>query len=240
MLRVGEVGSTNDIARVVADAGGPEGAVVVADVQTRGRGRLGRAWVSPPGGFWCSVLLRPPGHPGWGLLSLAVGIAVAEAVEAIAPVHVGIKWPNDIMVGDRKVGGILLEGTGGALIVGIGINLNVANEVMPQEVAARATSLHLAAGRPVDDRALLQLLLDGLAHWYGRWAAGDAAVREAWANRDVTRGTRVAVGGPGPTIEGIAEGVDADGALLVRVAGGEIRRVIAGDLIPAGRATGAG
>jgi BirA family biotin operon repressor/biotin-[acetyl-CoA-carboxylase] ligase len=236
IIRLGEVGSTNDVARLLAESRAAEGAVVVAEIQAHGRGRLGRTWVSPPGGLWCSVLLRPPEPTGWGLLSLAVGVAVAEASEAVAPIRLGIRWPNDIMFGERKVGGVLIEGVGLALVAGIGLNVNVVRESMPEEIAARATSLHLAAGRAVDRQALLRALLLRLAYWYGRWTAGDAAVREAWTSRDVTRGTRVAVEGPGPAVSGTAEGVDADGALLVRIAGGEIRRVVAGDLIPAGPA----
>ncbi len=238
IVRLGEVGSTNDVARLLADAGIPEGAVVVSDTQTHGRGRVRRPWASPYGGLWCSVLLRPAGRPGLGRLSLAIGVAVAEAVETVVPVQVALKWPNDVVIGERKVCGILSENAGDALIVGIGINANVPVETMPPEVAARATSLHLAAGRTVDRSVLLEALLDRLAHWYDRWAAGDDAVLEGWIRRDVTQGTRVTVGGPGSTIEGIAEGVDVDGALRLRLASGDVRRVLAGDVIPTDETAG--
>ncbi len=234
MVRLGEVGSTNEVARLFADAGVPEGAVIVSDTQTRGRGRLGRPWASPHGGLWCSVLLRPAGPPEPGRLSLAVGVAAAEAIEAVAPVRVGLKWPNDAMIGERKVCGILSESAGDAVVVGIGINANVPVETMPPDVAASATSLHLAVGRTIGLSVLLEALLDRLAHWYGRWAAGDDAVLETWTRRDVTRGTRVTVGRPGAAVEGIADGIDADGALRLRLADGEVRRVFAGDLIPTG------
>jgi len=230
MVRLGEVGSTNDVARALADAGVPEGAVVVADVQTQGRGRLGRVWLSPQGGLWCSMLLRPPARSAWGRLSLAVGVAASEAIEATVPLRTGIRWPNDVVLGERKACGILIEGAGGAVVVGIGINVNVPVEKMPQEVAARATSLHLAAGHPVDRETVLRALLDRFARWHGLWTAGDDAVLEAWRRRDVTRRTRVVVDGPGPRVEGIAEGVDDDGALRVRLDSGVIQRVVAGDL----------
>jgi BirA family biotin operon repressor/biotin-[acetyl-CoA-carboxylase] ligase len=234
MVRFGEVGSTNDAARLLASAGVSEGAVVVSDTQTRGRGRLGRPWASPPGGLWCSVLLRPAGGPELGLLGLAIGVAVAEAVEAVAPVRVGLKWPNDAMIGERKVCGILSERAGDALVVGIGINANVTAETMPPAVAASATSLHLAVGRTIDLSVLLEALLGRLGCWYDRWAVGDDAVLQAWTRRDVTRGTHVTVDGPGSVVRGIADGIDADGALRLRLADGDIRRVFAGDLIPTG------
>ncbi len=234
MVRLGEVGSTNDAARLLAGAGVPEGAVVVSDTQTRGRGRLGRPWASPPGGLWCSVLLRPAGGPELGRLSLAVGIAAAEAVEAVAPVRVGLKWPNDAMIGKRKVCGILSERAGDALVVGIGINANVTAETLPPAVAASATSLHVALGRTIDLSVLLEALLGRLAYWYDRWADGDDAVVQIWTRRDVTRGIYVTVGGPGAAVCGIADGIDADGALRLRLEDGDIRRVFAGDLIPTG------
>ncbi len=230
MIRIAEIGSTNDVARALADAGVPEGAVVVAEVQTQGRGRLGRSWFSPEGGLWCSVLLRPQARSAWGRLSLAAAVAASEAIEATVPLRTGIRWPNDVVIGERKACGILIEGTGGAVVVGIGINVNVPVETLPPEVAAHATSLHLAAGHPVDRETILRALLGSLARWYGLWDAGDDAVLEAWRRRDVTRGTHVIVDGPGPRVEGVAVGVDDDGALRVRLESGVVQRVVAGDL----------
>lgn len=230
LIRLGAVGSTNDLARRLAETAAPEGTVVVADCQTHGRGRLGRPWASPLGGLWCSVVLRPAGARASAGLSLAVAVAAAEAIEAVASVQVDIRWPNDLLVAGRKVGGLLLEGVGGGVIVGIGINANVPSEALPADVAARATSLHLAAGRPVDREALLEAVLGRLGHWYGVWATDRAAVLAAWARRDLLRGAPVRVGPPGRTVEGTADGVDDDGALRVRLATGEVQRVVAGDV----------
>jgi BirA family transcriptional regulator, biotin operon repressor / biotin---[acetyl-CoA-carboxylase] ligase len=242
LVWLGEVRSTNDVARLIAAAGGPEGAVVVADRQTHGRGRLGRAWSSPPGGLWCSILLRPTGTSAgaptgastWGRISLTIAVAVAEAVEAELGLRVGIRWPNDLLVGDRKVCGILIEATSsGALIVGIGLNVHVDIQHLPAPVAARATSLHLATGRSHDRRLLLAAMLARLAHWYEEWRSGSLAVLDAWAARDVMQGTRVSVGAGGPNIEGVAAGVDDDGALLVVRSDGSVARVVAGDPVSA-------
>lgn len=239
IVRIGEVESTNDVARVLALAGVPEGAVVVARRQTRGRGRWGRAWAAPPGGVWCSVLLRPTATHPWGLLSLAVAVGAAEAIEKTTGVKTGIRWPNDLVVDGRKVAGVLLEGAGDAVIVGIGINANVPLDALPEDVAPRATSLHLATGQPVDSDGLREAVVGRLMHWYRIWSAGGRGTTEAWRRRDVSRGTRVTAGSPGRTVEGIAEGIDGDGALLLRLASGEIRRVLTGDLIPASGARGA-
>lgn len=238
LVWLAEVASTNDVARLIAAAGGREGAVVVADRQTHGRGRLGRAWSSPFGGLWCSVVLRPTtagagaaaGASTWGRLSLAAAVAVAEAVEAETDVRVGIRWPNDLVVGDRKVCGILIEATSsGALIVGIGLNVSVDVERLPSAVAARAASLHRLTGRSLDRRVLLAAVLERLTIWYARWREASLTVLDAWAARDVMVGTRVSIGAGGPAVEGVAAGVDRDGALLVVRADGTVARVIAGD-----------
>lgn len=231
LVWVGELGSTNDLARLLVGAGCPEGAVVVADRQTHGRGRQGRAWASPVGGLWCSVFLRPSADSPRGLLSLAVAVAVAETVEQFVPEPAGIRWPNDVEIAGRKVAGVLIEATGAAVVVGVGINVSIELQVMPPEVAARAGSLHLIAGRPIERRAVLDALLARLADWYSGWAAGGEAVSDAWSSRDLLRGKPVAILHSGPAIEGIAEGIDGEGALRIRTATGAIRQVVAGDVL---------
>ncbi|MDI6771809.1 MAG: biotin--[acetyl-CoA-carboxylase] ligase [bacterium] len=230
LVWVGELGSTNDLARLLVGAGCPEGAVVVADRQTRGRGRQGRAWASPSGGLWCSVLLYPSADLPQGLLSLAVAVAVAETAEQFVPGPARIRWPNDVEIAGRKVAGILIETAGAAVVVGVGINVGIELQVMPPEVAARAGSLHLIAGRPIERRAVLEALLARLADRYSAWAAGGEAVSDAWSSRDMLRGTPVAVLHSGPAIEGIAEGINREGALRIRTATGAIRQVVAGDV----------
>ena len=160
-----------------------------------------------------------------------VAVAVAEAVEAETGVRVGIHWPNDLVVDGRKVCGILIETTSsGALIVGIGLNVHVDVERLPPAVSVRATSLHLVTGRTHDRRQLLAAMLDRLAVWYDRWREGSHSIVDAWAARDVMVGTRVSIGVGAPKVEGVAAGVDSDGALLVVQADGVVARVVAGDL----------
>jgi BirA family biotin operon repressor/biotin-[acetyl-CoA-carboxylase] ligase len=232
LVWIDEAESTNDVARSLADAGVSEGAVVVARRQTRGRGRRSRAWVSPPGGLWVTLLLRPAGSSGWGRLMLAVAVAAAEAVEACAGIRVGIRWPNDLVVGGRKVGGVLAEAGGGAVLVGVGINANVPLEALPADLADRATSLHLVCGCTQEIAGLLRCLLSRLEAWYDVWLAGGAGAVEAFNLRDAIRGTRVVVGEGDAAVEGVADGVDEDGALRVRQPGGAVSRVVAGDLVP--------
>jgi BirA family biotin operon repressor/biotin-[acetyl-CoA-carboxylase] ligase len=234
LVRLAEATSTNDLAKRLADAGVAEGAVVVAARQTHGRGRLGRAWASPPGGLWCSVLLRP-GRGAHGLLSLAVGVATAEAVEA-AGVPAALRWPNDVLVAGRKVAGVLLEAAGAAVVAGVGVNVRVSLEALPAEAAAGATSLHLHT-RDVAPEAVLASLLGRLEHWYGLWAREPAAVAAAWSARDALRGRTVRAAGAEP-VEGTADGITADGALIIRGSDGRPRTVVAGDVsLAAGRST---
>ncbi|MBI3998053.1 MAG: biotin--[acetyl-CoA-carboxylase] ligase [Armatimonadetes bacterium] len=235
-IRVEELESTNDLARLLAAAGLPEGTAVVASRQTRGRGRFGRAWVSPHGGLWCSILLRPVAASGWGRLSLAMAVAVAEAIDQAAGVRSRIRWPNDILVAGRKVAGVLLEGAAEAVVVGVGINANNATDTMPAALRTMAGSLRELAGRTVSLEALFEILLARGAGWYEIWAQGGPEVIDAWSARDATRGTRVAVDTPAGRLAGVADGVDGDGALRIVLEGGEVRRVLAGDLYPTGRA----
>ncbi|MGH2375831.1 MAG: biotin--[acetyl-CoA-carboxylase] ligase [bacterium] len=230
LIRIGELGSTNDLARVLADAGLPEGTVVVARCQTQGRGRHGRTWSSPPGGLWCSFVLRPARDAGWGRLSLAVAVAACEAVDEVAGIRSAIRWPNDIVINGRKVAGILLEGASNAVVVGIGINANVPAEALPHAIRLGAASLHDIAGRTIGLDVLLETLHVRVAAWYAAWAQGGPQVLDAWTARDATRGTRIVADTQGGTIEGIADGADPDGALRIRLPAGDVRRVVAGDL----------
>lgn len=230
LVRVAEVGSTSDLARLLAAAGLPEGTVVVAARQTRGRGRFGRTWISPLGGLWCSLLLRPDGDAEWGLLSLAVAVAVAETVDRIAGVRSMIRWPNDVLIDGGKVAGILAEAVSGAAIVGVGINADIDLHGLPDDLRTPAASLAAAAGGPVVLSTLLDILLERCAWWYAAWTRRDPAVAAAWSARDAIRGTRVNVHGADGMVEGVALGIDTDGALLLRMPGGQTRRIVAGDL----------
>jgi BirA family biotin operon repressor/biotin-[acetyl-CoA-carboxylase] ligase len=232
-MSLGEVDSTQTEARRLAETGAPEGTVVRAEHQTRGRGRLGRDWVDEPGSaLLASIILRPPVEvPRLPQLSLVAGIAVAEAIGEASGLPVAVAWPNDLLIRGLKVAGILAEsfaGSGGAgavVILGIGINVNQTR--FPEELESRATSLALEAGHLLDRERLLTAVLEHLETWYRRWVAeGFGPIREAWRRGSVTLGRRVTTDGGAA---GIAEDLAEDGALLVRTdAGALVRRVATG------------
>jgi BirA family biotin operon repressor/biotin-[acetyl-CoA-carboxylase] ligase len=256
---VAETGSTNADLAAAADAGAAEGAVLVAEVQLSGRGRLDRSWVAPPrSGLMFSVLLRPvvdPQRLGW--LPLLTGVAVASAVRRMtararegdfgAPtgdvaVDARLKWPNDVLVGERKLAGILAErvGTpaGGAVVVGVGLNVSLRADELP---VPTATSLTLEDAAFTDREPLLRAILRELDLWYGAWCAAggdpDAAgpatggLRQAYEELCATLGRPVRVQLPaGRTIDGMAGGIDAAGCLLVRTADRE-QAISAGDVV---------
>lgn len=212
--------STNDEAARLAAAGAPEGTVVVADRQTAGRGRLGRDWVAEPGtSLLCSWIVRPSYAPEhWPLLSLAAGVAVVEAVASLG-VRAELKWPNDVVVGDRKLAGILAEAGPGFVVVGLG--LNVRQDSFPTGLPA--TSLLLERSRPVGRARLLGAVLERFAPY----AANPAAALEPYRLHCATIGRRVRVGRAGaPHLEGLAERVGSHGELFVDGVG-----IAAGDVI---------
>lgn len=221
-LRVtAETGSTNADVAAAAREGAPEGLVLVTERQTAGRGRQGRVWESPArAGIAASVLLRPdgidPARYGW--LPLLAGVALAEAVRRIAQVDAVLKWPNDLLIDERKCAGILAELTESAVVVGIGLNTTTREHELPRP---DATSLALAGAACVDRDPLLRATLRALETWYTRWrdAGGDPEVsglREAYAFHCATLGRDVLVHLPdGSELRGPAEAIDLDGRLVV-------------------------
>jgi len=256
---VPETGSSNADLLAAARAGAAEGTVLVAEAQTAGRGRLGRRWASPPrAGLTFSVLLRPAGVPaallGW--LPLLTGVAAGAAVRGVAAVDTALKWPNDLLVGDAKLGGILAERTGSAVVVGVGINVWQGRADLPAgaaatslavEAAARGTGPSPAAGGPGLRERLLAELLCGLSRWYLAWRdqarPGDAdacGLRQEYARRCATLGRAVTVTMPGAgPLTGTATGVDRAGRLEVRTARGLVA-VTAGDVVHVRPANGPG
>jgi len=234
------VASTNDVAKELARAGAPEGLMVIADEQTAGRGRLGRAWSTPRGSALAISLVLRPSLPPYEAprITLVAAVAVAEAVRAVTGLPAGIKWPNDIQIGGRKLCGILTEMEAemervSFVVCGIGLNVNLAREQFPPEIRETATSLMAELGRPVPRAPLVQATMARLEEGYDLLLAGRfPAVLDRWRTLSVTLGqpVRVLSVAGGADLEGVAENVDLDGALLVRTASGELKRVLAGDV----------
>jgi BirA family biotin operon repressor/biotin-[acetyl-CoA-carboxylase] ligase len=232
------VGSTNDEVKRLAENGAPEGTLVVADFQTAGRGRLDRRWWSPPGSnLLLSILFRPAflaPHQAQRLTMLC-SLAACDAIAAVTGLQADVKWPNDLLMGGKKVCGLLAElGVVGArlgyAVVGAGLNVNADFEgADAPALMAPATSLKIEAGREVSRLAVLAALLERVEARYERLRGG-ALPHDEWGSRLATLGQQVQVTMPDRSLRGVAVGVDADGALLVRRADGEIKRVLAGDV----------
>ena len=231
-----ETGSTNDVARQLAAEGAPDGTLVLTDYQAAGRGRLARRWEAPPGSsLLLSLLFRPALVPQQvQRLTMICGLAAVDAIEATAGLRVGLKWPNDVVQDGAKLGGILTEvGWKGAgveyAVVGIGLNVNLDPARLPGSLLLPATSLAHLLGREVERLALLWAFLQAVERRYLALQAGDSPHAE-WAERLVTLGHPVRVSLGDRFLAGIAEGVTADGALLVRLANGRLETVLAGDV----------
>ena len=232
------IASTNDVALALAADAGTEGLVVLADEQTAGRGRQGRIWHSPPGtGLYVSIVLRPArarieGGRAAGLLTLTAGVALAEAVEVVTALRVDIKWPNDLLVGRRKLAGILAESAAGDLAqIVLGYGLNVSAGALPAAVDRRATSLESELGRSVDRAALCAETLAAISTRYRDLLDGRFdAILDAWRNRSPSsRGARVSWNTPAGAQSGVTDGIDERGALLVRVSD-RVERIVGGEL----------
>jgi BirA family biotin operon repressor/biotin-[acetyl-CoA-carboxylase] ligase len=229
LVRLGRVDSTQAVAFALAADGAADRTVVVAQAQTAGRGRRGRLWIDEPGAsLLTSIILRPRLTPArLPTLSLAAGVAVAEALERVTGLTPRLKWPNDVLVDGRKLAGILLESRiAPSPFVVLGIGVNLAQRVFPPDLAERATSVRLATGRRVDADTLLTALLESLDAWRTRLETeGWAPIRERWCALTETLGRRVSI----DDVQGIAVDVEEDGALIV-VEGDVRRRVVAGEV----------
>jgi BirA family biotin operon repressor/biotin-[acetyl-CoA-carboxylase] ligase len=195
----------------------PEGATAVCEEQTSGRGRLGRSWSAPPGtSILCSVLLRPPSERVAAQLSLVAGVAVADAVEQELGLTTQIKWPNDVLVNRKKVAGILAEARDGAVVVGIGINVNQARDELPPDTRSPVASLRTTDGQVHDRARILAHLLERLEHHYDAWREGGIdAIYTDLGPRDFLRGRKVSVNG----VSGIGVKIDRDGRFEIDAAG---------------------
>lgn len=227
--------STMDVAQRLGAAGEPEGSVVVAEAQGRGRGRMGRTWVSPKGkGIYLSVILRPDLQlleiPK---ITLVAAVAVAQAVESATGLKPEIKWPNDLLIGGKKIAGILTELNAelnriNTVVVGIGLNVNTPADKLP----AHGTSLAEELGAKVDRLELARALLAHLDRTYAQFLQeGIAPILEDWRRFAGFLGRRVRVALEGRTLDGQAVDVDASGALLVRTDTGLVESVSAGEVL---------
>jgi len=233
-----EVGSTNDLAKELAGYGAGEGTVVVAETQTCGRGRLDREWVSPKGGLWFSIIFRPELKPAeaFGLVFVS-GLAVAEVLCDLYDLKAETKWPNDVLVNERKVCGILTElNTTGErinyVIVGVGVNANFdVAKVFPEEMRKVATSLENGLGRKVSLEELFKALLEKLENIYELFLKeGFGPVLEKWKAYAGFLGRQVEVASDSEKLCGLALDVDSEGALVLRIEDETVGRVFAGDL----------
>ena len=251
---VAETGSTNADLLALARSGAGEGAWLRAERQTAGRGRQGRAWASPPGNLYASTLVRlRPSDPPPATLALVAGVAVEEAVGTFLPSpfagyagsslslweregvaerrkgedSLALKWPNDLLLGDAKLAGILLERADDAVVVGVGANL-----AHHPDLPDRPTTSLAAHGMTVAPATAADVLADTFARWLARWRGeGLAPVRARWLDRAHPVGTALTVRTAGdPPLDGLFDGLAEDGALLLRLASGERRVIHAGDV----------
>ncbi|MHB8524138.1 MAG: biotin--[acetyl-CoA-carboxylase] ligase [Limisphaerales bacterium] len=230
--------STNDVVEKLARDGVKEGVVVFAESQTKGRGRLGRTWMSPPRkGLWFSVLLRPGLRPQETTrLTVAFGAALARAVQTHTALTPEIKWPNDILIRGKKVAGILTELSAeldrvNYVVLGIGVDVNLSLGEFPPELRKTATSLRIEARKPVSRPELAAQILRELDRDYGRICDGQFdAVADEWKDRCTTLGRDVIIRIGDRTIRGRAESLDDDGALLVRTDHGHLEHIMGGDV----------
>ena len=235
-----ELTSTMDEASRLAEEGADEGTVVVAEIQSAGRGRQGRSWVSQPGNLLLSVLFRP-GMEQLPFISMIGGLAVARAVRKTTGLFPAIKWPNDVLLGGKKVAGILAE----SVIVGdsvcyavLGLGINVALDASEtEEISAIATSVDASAGTPVERDSLLRQLLLDLDDLYLGLGREESPLTE-WADLLETIGRTVTASFAGETRSGVAEAVDETGNLLLRQVDGQIITLTAGDVTLGSNGTG--
>jgi BirA family biotin operon repressor/biotin-[acetyl-CoA-carboxylase] ligase len=232
------VDSTNLIAIEMAQRGAPEGTVVLADQQLSGRGRSNRSWHSPAGvGIYCSIVLRPKMAPAKGqLITLMASVSLVEAIARRTGLSPRVKWPNDILINNRKVAGILLESrlSGaqiGYAVIGFGINVNNDSADLPEDIRVKASSLLVELKKPVDRSTLVMDIFSEFEKIYDKFQRQDfAVILEQWRHYSSTLGQRVRIWQRDRALEGIALDVTEDGGLLLKVEGDKQTVIHAGDV----------
>lgn len=228
-----KIASTNDFGREVAGFGAAEGTIVLAETQTAGRGRSGNRWFSPLGGLWFSIILRPKLDASDAAgLTLMGGLAVAKVLEQMYGLKVKTKWPNDVLLNRKKVCGILTESSladdrVNFVVVGIGLNANfIPEQVLPRELTEMATSLQVELGRKVGLEELLRKLLERMETVYDTYLAkGSAHVVGEWKKFAAFLGREIQVASENEEVKGLALDVDSQGALILKLQDGAIRRI---------------
>jgi BirA family biotin operon repressor/biotin-[acetyl-CoA-carboxylase] ligase len=243
IIRLDVTESTNSIALELGRKGAVSGAVVVADAQTGGRGRLNRSWLSLPGmGLYFSIILKPELAPeNLPKVTLGAGLAVCKAVETEYGIFPKIKWPNDLLLDGRKFGGILTEtgavsnvvaGQQPLVVIGVGLNLLPPDGGFPDDLQERATALSLHTERKISDESLLQASIIAIEKEVERLEKGEfAAILNEWSQRDAVYGKNLTWVTPqGQQVTGVSLGPDADGVLRIRDQAGDIYTVLSGDV----------
>ena len=237
ILRYDSLPSTNNEAARWANLGAEEGLAVVAEEQTAGRGRLQRTWVSPKGaGLYCSVLLRPQfPQEYWPLITFVAALSVSDALLQVCALKTDIKWPNDLLAGERKICGVLAEVVdtelGRAIVLGMGVN--VTQQAFPEELAGVATSVEEATGQQYERGPILHFLLNALCRWYGllHEADGNEKIVAEWMSRSSYAEEKlVKVVNGEDTVTGITRGLEPDGALRLETENAGIITIRAGDV----------
>lgn len=232
-----EVASTNDLAKEMAAIGAREGTVILAETQTRGKGRFGREWFSPRGGIWLSTILRPKlSAKDIPKLTLTTSLAVAKTINQLFNLKTEVKWPNDVLINAKKVCGILTEAntredTTNFVVIGIGINANIELKSLPKQIRENATSLKHELKKEIDREQFLRVLLENMEHYYVMLAEGKFnSVLKEWKSLCGFLNSYVEVTSGKEKIEGWAIDVDENGALIIRLQDGTLRKVLSGDV----------
>ena len=234
-----QTASTNLDARRLAESGAPEGTLVVADSQDSGKGRRARKWFSPPGlGIYLSFILRPAISPAEAAkITLLTSVSTAEAVSELTGLQTRIKWPNDILAGGKKIAGILAEistelDSINYMVVGLGLNVNVPQGALPEELRGIATSVLIETGREFSRAQLLKAILRDFERRYGAARRdGFQSALKRWRELSDVIGKNIRVETAGETVKGTVVELDRDGALVLRDSRGAVRRFLSGDII---------
>ena len=232
-----KVASTNDIAKKFAVKGAKEGTVIIAETQSRGKGRFGRRWASPKGGIYFSIILRPKVSPQDALkLTFMAAVAVAKAIKKMFILSAEVKWPNDVLINGKKVCGILTEMSTrddvvDFVVVGIGINANVNVDLFPEDLRSAVTSLKEEMAEEVDLELFLRVLLEELEHYYMVFMRREFdIILKEWRSLTKLLGAYVEVVSFDEKFEGLAIDVDSSGALIVKLRDGTLKKVVSGDV----------